>query len=69
MVGKAEPSGGNATATGPIVGGDQYLLNKDVKTKLSSEVDDLRHNSDLYVRPSWTDANIVFDQLQKVDKL
>lgn len=26
----------------------------------------IRHESDLYVRPSWTDAAIALDQLEKV---
>lgn len=28
-----------------------------------------RHESDLYIRPSWTDAAIALDQLEKVDIL
>lgn len=28
--------------------------------------DAVRHESDLYVRPSWTDAAIALDQLEKV---
>lgn len=28
-----------------------------------------RHETDLYVRPSWTDASIALDQLEKVRNL
>lgn len=29
----------------------------------------IRHKSDLYVRPSWTDAAVALDQLEKVKNL
>lgn len=36
---------------------------KDVKAAENAKS---RHESDLYVRPSWTDAAIALDQLEKV---
>jgi hypothetical protein len=39
---------------------------KDAKAAESARI---RHESDLYVRPSWTDAAIALDQLEKVRKI
>lgn len=39
---------------------------EDEKDAKAAENARIRHESDLYVRPSWTDAAIALDQLEKV---
>ncbi|XP_025990235.1 protein patched [Solenopsis invicta] len=51
------PSG----SPGPRQNGDAAESEKERK----AERDKIRHESDLYVRPSWTDAAIALDQLEK----
>ncbi|KAF7991588.1 hypothetical protein HCN44_008959 [Aphidius gifuensis] len=41
---------------------DERINNND---KIKNEENRLRHESDLYIRPSWTDAAIALDQLEK----
>lgn len=42
---------------------------EDEKDAKAAENAKIRHESDLYVRPSWTDAAIALDQLEKVSIL
>lgn len=42
--------------------GEEYEKN----ARAVAENAKIRHESDLYVRPSWTDAAIALDQLEKV---
>lgn len=54
------PSG----SQGPRQNGD--AVTEGEKDSKAAERARVRHESDLYVRPSWTDAAIALDQLEKV---
>lgn len=41
-------------------------VHNDKHIKIGIEDAKQRHESDLYIRPSWTDAAIALDQLEKV---
>ncbi|EZA47071.1 Protein patched [Ooceraea biroi] len=56
------PSG----SQGPRQHGSSAECEKDARATDSAKK---RHESDLYVRPSWTDAAIALDQLEKVESL